>query len=70
MYIGRLIFGLGTGLLVVASCRLIEETVPERMVSLILPIFFVGAGSSKMLANVVGMGIPYPDDIPGLQSSQ
>ena len=67
MCIGRLIFGLSAGVICVVGSRLIEETVPERLVSLILPIFFVGSGCSKLIAHIISTGLPNDDDIEGLK---
>jgi hypothetical protein len=39
------------------------------MVSLILPIFFVGSGSARLLTNVIAFGLPEYDDITGLSNT-
>lgn len=59
--LGRLIYGLGCGVLSVTGPRFIEETVPDRLLTLYQPLFITCIAFGAMMSLVLGAGLP-PDN--------
>ncbi len=66
---GRLIYGVGCGILSIAGPRFIEETVPDRLVSLFSPLFMCSVAFGGMIALLMGAGLPNDNNPEALKSS-
>jgi MFS family permease len=67
--IGRLIYGLGCGVLSIVAPRYIEETVPDHKLSLYTPLFMCSVAFGSMIALLLGAGLPDEEDAKGLKES-
>ena len=66
---GRLIYGVGCGVLSIVGPRFIEETVPDRLVSLYSPLFMCSVAFGGMIALLMGAGLPDDNNPEALKSS-
>ncbi len=63
LILGRLIYGLGCGVLSIIGPRFIEETVPDKLLSTYSPMFITSAALGGMMSLLMATGLP-PDNSP------
>eukprot|EP00347_Sterkiella_histriomuscorum_P020023 403339395 len=56
--VGRVIYGIATGIYSVAVGRYIEETVPHQLLTLYSPIYLCGTSLAKLMVFVINAGLP------------
>ena len=66
---GRLIYGVGCGIFSIVGPRFIEETVPDRLVSLYSPLFMCSVAFGSMIALLMGAGLPDDNNPEALKNS-
>lgn len=59
---GRLVYGIGCGILSIVGPRYIEETVPDRLISLYSPLFMCSVAFGSTIALLMGAGLPDDND--------
>jgi MFS family permease len=62
---GRFIYGIGCGLLSICAPRFLEETVPDRLLSLYQPILMTSTAVGVLISLLFGAGLP-SDEHPEL----
>lgn len=66
---GRMVYGIGCGILSIVGPRFIEETVPDRLVSLYSPLFMCSVAFGGMIALLMGAGLPDDNNPEALANS-
>jgi MFS family permease len=66
---GRLIYGVGCGIFSIVGPRFIEETVPDRLLSLYSPLFMCSVAFGSTMALLMGAGLPDDNNPEALKNS-
>jgi MFS family permease len=66
---GRIIYGVGCGIFSIVGPRYIEETVPDRLISLFSPLYMCAVAFGGMIALLMGAGLPDDNSPEALKNS-